>query len=79
MVEYLGHNRPFASIKKGLDYLNSDCTKQHNQLFDKFVEDWNRISEEGLWDKLQSIINTRLKEHQDSPEKNVQPDSKRHS
>jgi CHAD domain-containing protein len=70
IVEYLGHSRPFGLIRKGLDYLNSACVKRRDILFGEFVEDWNRISEQGLWEKLQSIIDTRLQEYQHSSEMN---------
>lgn len=68
MVEYLGHSRTFALFRKGLDYLKSECAKQRNLLFDKFVEDWNKISEEGMWDQLQSIINAHFEQYQESSE-----------
>ena len=71
VVEYLGHARPFALIRKGLDYLSSECGRRRDVLFHEFVEDWTGISEEGLWDKLQSIIDTRLQEYQDSSEMNL--------
>lgn len=71
MVEYLGHSRTFAQVQKGLDYLSCECVKRRNLLFDEFVEYWNKISEEGLWDKMQSIIDTHLEEYQQSSEMNV--------
>jgi CHAD domain-containing protein len=71
IVEYLGHSRPFALIQKGLDYLKTECKKRREILFGEFVKDWNRIDEEGLWDKLQSIIDARLQEYQDSSEMNL--------
>jgi CHAD domain-containing protein len=75
MVEYLGHTRTFALIQKGLDYLKEDCVKRRDVLFDEFVKDWNRMGKEGLWDKLQSILESHLKEYQQSTEKTLQPDS----
>jgi len=69
MVEYLGHSRPFTSIQKGLDYLNGECAKRRDILFDEFVKDWNRIGKEGLWDQLQSIIDTHLKNINNRPKK----------
>ncbi len=77
-VEYLGHSRPFTSIQKGLDYLNGECAKRRDILFDEFVKDWNRIGKEGLWDQLQSIIDTHLNKYQQSTEKTLQPDSQRY-
>jgi CHAD domain-containing protein len=71
MVDYLGHNRPFALIEKGLDYLNSECVHKRKVLFNDFVEDWNRKSEEGLWDKLQSVIDARLQEYENLSEMNL--------
>ncbi|MEJ2702119.1 MAG: CHAD domain-containing protein [Sedimentisphaerales bacterium] len=65
-VEYYGHARSFASIRKGLDYLKSKCAERRDRLFGEFAEDWNRIGEEGLWDKLRAIIDARLEEDQDS-------------
>jgi CHAD domain-containing protein len=70
-VEYLGHTRSFASIQKGLNHLNVECVKQRDILFIEFVKYWNRISEEGLWNKLQSIINLQLEEYQESSEINL--------
>jgi len=70
IVEYLGHSRPLALIQKGLDYLKSECAKRRDRLFDEFVEYWNGISEEGLWDKMLSIIDAPLKENQQSSENN---------
>ncbi len=70
-VEYFGHSRSFPSIQKGLDYLNGSCVKRRDILFGEFVEYWNRISEEGLWDKLITIIDTPLKDYQESPEMNL--------
>lgn len=75
MVEYLGHSRTFALIQKGLDYLHTECAKRRDLLFNEFVEYWNKISEEGLWDQLQSIIETHLNKFQQSTEKTLQPDS----
>jgi CHAD domain-containing protein len=66
MDEYLGHTRPFALTQKGLEYLNNECTKRRDTLFNEFVEYWNRISEESLWDKMLSIIDAPLKENQQS-------------
>lgn len=71
MVQYLGHSRSFTLIQKGLDYLKSECVKRRDILFGEFVEYWNRISDEGLWDKLLSKIDTHLKEHQESSEINL--------
>ena len=71
MVEYLGHSRTFTSIQKGLDYLNSEWARRREFLFGEFVEDWNRISEEGFWDKLQSTIDTHLIESQQPTEMNL--------
>jgi CHAD domain-containing protein len=70
-VEYFGHSRSFPSIQKGLDYLSGECMKRRDILFSDFVEYWNRIIEEGLWDKLLSIIDAPLKEYQESPEMNL--------
>jgi CHAD domain-containing protein len=70
MVEYLGHSRPFASIQKGLDYLSSECAKRRGVLLSEFVNYWNGICEEGLWDKMLSIIDAPLKENQPSSENN---------
>jgi CHAD domain-containing protein len=70
-IEYFGHTRSFSSILKGLDYLNGKCVSRRDILFVEFVRYWNRISEEGLWDKLISIIDTSLKEYQESPDVNL--------
>jgi CHAD domain-containing protein len=70
-MEYFGHSRSFASIRKGLDFLNVECVKHRDILFGEFVEFWNRINKEGLWDKLQSIINAPLEEYQESSEINL--------
>ena len=63
-IEYYGHIRSFTSIRKGLDYFRSEFAKRHDILYDEFMEFWSRIDEEGLWDRLQSIINARLEEYQ---------------
>ncbi len=75
MVEYLGHSRTFALIQKGLDYLRGECGRRREILFDEFVKDWNRMGKEGLWDQLQSKLDTRLNQYQQSTEKALQPDS----
>jgi CHAD domain-containing protein len=69
-AEYFGHSRSFGSIQKGLDYLNSHCAKRHDILLGEFVHYWNTISEEGLWDKLQSRLDDRLGEYQESSDLN---------
>jgi CHAD domain-containing protein len=66
MVEYLGHSRPFALFQKGLDYLNRDCVKRRDALFNEFVEYWNKISEDCLWDKMLSIIDVPIEDNQQS-------------
>ena len=71
IVQYLGHSRPFAPIRKGLDFFSGECVKRRDALFSEFVEDWHKISEGGLWDKLQSVIKIRLQEYQNSSELNV--------
>lgn len=70
MIEYFGHSRSFLSIQKGLDYLKSECVKRRNALFGEFVEYWNGINEEGLWDKMLSIIGAPLKENREPSENN---------
>jgi len=65
-VDYFGHSRPFVSIQRGLDYLNGRCVKRRDILLGEFVGYWNTISQEGSWDKLQSMIDARLKEYQES-------------
>jgi CHAD domain-containing protein len=71
MIDYLGHSRTFAQIQKGLDYFHTECAKRRHLLFEEFVEYWNKIGEEGLWDKMQSIIDTHLEEYHKPPEMNV--------
>ena len=70
MVQYLGHSRSFTPIQKGLDYLKDECVKRRDIRFAKFAEEWNRIGNEGLWDQLQSIIDTHLKGYEQSSEMN---------
>ena len=69
-VEYLGHSRSFTSIQKGLDYLKCQCMKRRDILFNEFVQYWNGINEEGLWDRLQSIVGVRLQAYPTSSETN---------
>jgi CHAD domain-containing protein len=70
-INYFGHSRSFSSIKKGLDFLKDKCRKRRDILFGEFVEYWQNISEEDLWDKLLSTIDGSLKEYQETSEKNL--------
>jgi CHAD domain-containing protein len=70
-LEYFGHTRSFTAIRKGIEFLNGECSKKRDALFSEFVGYWNGISQEGLWDKLQAVIDAPLREYQESSEMNL--------
>ncbi len=71
IIEFFGHTRYITSIRNGLEYLNSECTRRRDVLFGEFVEYCDTINEESLWGRLLSITNTRLEEYQKTSEVNL--------
>jgi hypothetical protein len=73
-VNYYGHSRSFGTIQKGLDFLRNKCAVRREILFNEFVEFWRKIDEQGLWDNLKFIIDSRLKNEQGPQEVKLLPD-----
>jgi len=67
-LDYYGHARAFSRLKPGLDYLLQERIKQRKILFDSLCELWARIHKEGIWEELESILQSRLEKHKQKPE-----------
>jgi CHAD domain-containing protein len=59
-IEYFGHHGPFNRLKPGLERLIDERRRCRAETFDRLVEHWTRLSEEGFWDRLEALLSSSL-------------------
>jgi CHAD domain-containing protein len=69
MVEYLGTERAFARLKRGLDSLLRQRQKDRRMFFEQNVQYWKQLAEQHFWNKLDSILLDRVARSHRSPNK----------
>jgi len=51
-LEYFGHTKSFSRIKTGILYLHRECYRQREKLYKEFLEFWQNIQEQNLWNNF---------------------------
>lgn len=59
-IEYFGHHGPFNRLNPGLQLLIDERRRHRAETFGELVEHWSRLSEEGLWDTLNAVLQSPL-------------------
>jgi len=57
--EYFGHERPFARLKPGLEWLRRERQRKRRELFGKLKTTWSQFRREGLWRHLAAMLASR--------------------
>ena len=57
---YFGHDRPFARLKAGLEYLQQERRACRRQLFEQLARYWREFDQEGLWEELVQTLKSPL-------------------
>ena len=55
-VAYYGHARPFYRFQPGLELVIDERRRYREATFDGLVEHWRSLSEQCLWDKLDTLL-----------------------
>lgn len=59
-VEYYGHARPLNRLKTGILFLQQERQERRAELHRKFVEFWQQVQNQNLWDNLLEKISLPL-------------------
>jgi hypothetical protein len=59
-LEYYGHVRPLNLLKAGILYLQQERQQQRDKLYHEFATFWQELRHQGVWDKLEQILQSRL-------------------
>ncbi len=66
-LEYYGHTRPLNRLKTGILYLQQERQQHRVELHRKFVEFWQQLQDQNLWDDLLEQISQPLREPPKTP------------
>ena len=61
-LEYYGHARPFGRLKSGILYLRQERQEQREKIYHEFVEFWQELQNQNIWDNLLELISQPLPE-----------------
>lgn len=61
-IEYYGHSRPINRLRTGILYLQQEQEKRRMGLYQEFVEDWQGVQNQNLWDDLLKLLSQPLSE-----------------
>lgn len=61
-LEYYGHTRPLNRLKTGILYLQQERREHRMKLYQEFVEFWQQLQDQNLWDDLLEKISHPLPE-----------------
>jgi len=59
-VKYYGHARPLNRLKTGILFLQQERQKRRTELYREFVEFWQQVQDQNLWDNLLEKISLPL-------------------
>ena len=66
-LKYYGHTRPLARLKPGILYLYQKRQEQRVEFYQEFVQLWQQIQDENIWDSLLEKISQPLPEPLEVP------------
>ncbi|MBM3240805.1 CHAD domain-containing protein [Candidatus Poribacteria bacterium] len=58
-LEYFGHTRPLNLLKAGILYLQQECQQRRDQRYKEFVEFWEELQHQAVWENLGQILHAR--------------------
>jgi CHAD domain-containing protein len=59
-LEYYGHIKPLNLLKSGILYLQQERQQQREKLHHDFVNFWQELRNQSVWDNLERILRSRL-------------------
>lgn len=60
IVTYFGHNRPLRRLLPGLKAFAANRKVSRGEDYQEFLETWDKTLQEGLWEKLETLINAPM-------------------
>jgi CHAD domain-containing protein len=59
-VAYFGHDRSFARLKAGLEYLQQERRAHRRQVFEQLAQYWRELDQKCLWEELIQTLKSPL-------------------
>lgn len=83
IVAYFGQNRPLRRLLPGLKAFAANRKESRAEDYQKFIQTWEKTLQDGIWDKLESLINAplnigeaiKLLQRMENPEEDEVPDA----